>query len=82
MKKKTAIFLTALLLLCMVIPAFAEQAVTFPQGNITSEPIELFSEHFHVSIDAGVYVPGDLMGYTAPWRRSAAFALKTEPMRR
>ena len=41
MKKKTAIFLTALLLLCMVIPAFAEQAVTFPQGNITSEPIEL-----------------------------------------
>ena len=61
MKKKTAIFLTALLLLCMVIPAFAEQAVTFPQGTITSEPIELFSEHFHVSIDAGVYVPGDLM---------------------
>ena len=46
MKKKTAIFLTALLLLCMVIPAFAEQAVTFPQGTITSEPIELFSEHF------------------------------------
>lgn len=54
MKKKTAIFLTELLLLCMVIPAFAEQAVTFPQGTITSEPIELFSEHFHVSIDAGV----------------------------
>ncbi len=63
MKKWNAFFLLLAVSLCATVAVLAEQPVEFPAGYITGEQTELVSEHFRVSIEPGVYVPGNLTEY-------------------